>query len=209
MEYKLGKLLGQGSFGQVYELKNTDYAIKFIQPEKKNLLELYIVDKLKHSCIIHSINIEINVKGLIKVIFPKADYDLLHLLKKKVNYTLSKSICLDIIKGLQFLHSLKIIHGDIKPSNILIFNNKAKITDFSITRYENSKINTLLYTKYYRPPEYIYTTKSDNWALGLIIEELFKQYNKDIHLYDLLNKIFKPVLLRICINGIYNHPFFK
>jgi len=42
-----------------------------------------------------------------------------------------KNIIKQVIYGLQYLHSLHIIHRDIKAENILIFDdNTVKITDF-------------------------------------------------------------------------------
>ncbi|MGD6818302.1 serine/threonine protein kinase [Metabacillus sp. 113a] len=39
-----------------------------------------------------------------------------------------------ILYGLEFMHNLKIAHGDIKPDNILIKDEQVKITDFGTSR---------------------------------------------------------------------------
>ncbi len=65
---------------------------------------------------------------------------------------------LDFLSGLLFVHSKKLVHFDIKPTNILINNNgKAVLTDFGLAKYldhytELAKPNKL-YTLHW-PPEY-------------------------------------------------------
>ena len=59
-----------------------------------------------------------------------------------------------IISGGYYLNNLNIIHGDIKPENILIFDGALKLTDFNLSRdCKFDKSYKKLYTIYYRPPE--------------------------------------------------------
>jgi serine/threonine protein kinase len=66
--------------------------------------------------------------------------------KTKLDWKRRVKICLDVAKGLAYLHedcNLKLIHGDIKPSNVLLdkdFN--AKISDFGFAQtHEKSTKN--------------------------------------------------------------------
>lgn len=50
---------------------------------------------------------------------------LAHSMDYKIVCTISK----DVLRGISFMHALRIIHFDIKPKNILCFNNSFKICD--------------------------------------------------------------------------------
>ena len=98
-----------------------------------------------------------------------------------------------IIKGLFCMHEHNIIHSDLKPQNILIFNNfNIKITDFSISTSINKSKNTFLHigTLNYSCFECINgitlsinATKVDFFSLGITILEIIMKntlnYKKD------------------------------
>ncbi|THD23333.1 Dual specificity mitogen-activated protein kinase kinase hemipterous [Fasciola hepatica] len=87
-----------------------------------------------------------------------------------------------VVTGLEYLHQeLKIIHRDVKPSNILANRQGAvKVCDFGISGdLINSVAQTNLGTKTYLAPERIecsgnqgYRIQSDVWSLGLTVMEL-------------------------------------
>ncbi|XP_060528914.1 serine/threonine-protein kinase NLK isoform X1 [Cylas formicarius] len=87
-----------------------------------------------------------------------------------------------ILRGLKYLHSARILHRDIKPGNLLVNSNCVlKICDFGLARVEepdSSKLMTQeVVTQYYRAPEILmgakhYTAAVDVWAVGCIFGEL-------------------------------------
>ena len=91
-----------------------------------------------------------------------------------------KLLMVQILKGVKFLHDKNIVHGDLKPENIVFSDNEyknLKIADLGNSMYTN-ELNkySLLQTRYYRAPEVILQTNKDKgidiWSIGCIIVEL-------------------------------------
>ncbi|XP_071739350.1 probable serine/threonine-protein kinase PBL28 [Rutidosis leptorrhynchoides] len=98
-------------------------------------------------------------------------------------------ICLDIAKGLKYLHTNmegkpRIIHRDIKSANILLDQNwNAKIADFGLSKFHpaNQLASTILTkhavgTEVYLDPEYEttgrYKKESDVYSFGVVLFEI-------------------------------------
>lgn len=85
-------------------------------------------------------------------------------------------ICL----ALKHVHDRKIIHRDLKSSNIFLTkDNRIKLGDFGIATTLTStfeKARTIIGSPYYLSPEIIdnkpYNMKTDMWSLGVILYEL-------------------------------------
>lgn len=182
------ELIGKGSDGDVYKLENNKI-IKYINRTKINFLEYYILLYLKSNYLSDALQIEINEKN-VKIVQDKANYDLRYLLnfrkRKKLTFAEKIKYIRQVIEGVYFLNSHNLIHGDIKPENILVYDNFLKLNDFNLSRdCKFNKSNRKLYTINYRPPEcnnYFYHLKSDIWALGCCIYEIY--YNQKYFLVD-------------------------
>ncbi|BCS18305.1 uncharacterized protein APUU_11133A [Aspergillus puulaauensis] len=92
-----------------------------------------------------------------------------------------KTLLLQFVSGLGFLHSQWIMHRDLKTSNLLMNNRgELKIADFGMARYYGDpppKLTQLVVTLWYRSPELLlgaetYGTEIDMWSVGCIFGEL-------------------------------------
>ena len=178
------RLVGEGTFGKVYQVGKT--AIKICQiDETCHQRELEICEVMKTNP--HT--------NIVKIITTFVELGNAHIVMEYVAHTLQTFLGrltgaglrmkLDIAKGilhglasaLMFLRTLTIVHRDIKPSNILIRNNECKLCDFGSAKKLCDEANTTyIVTRFYRAPELIldryYSFAVDMWSFGCVAAEL-------------------------------------
>ncbi|RHY13295.1 hypothetical protein DYB25_009428 [Aphanomyces astaci] len=89
-----------------------------------------------------------------------------------------------LLYGIAFMHGQKIMHRDIKASNLLLNNaGMLKIADFGLSRFwteanaRSGRYTNKVVTLWYRPPELLmgctaYDYSIDMWSVGCIFAEL-------------------------------------
>jgi len=121
------------------------------------------------------------------MVFEYHEYDLTGILETgeiRITQDHIKSWSYQLLQGVHFMHLNKILHRDLKASNLLISRNgELKIADWGLARSWNKNMKQLtngVVTLWYRPVELLlgckeYTTKIDMWSVGCIIAEMFRR----------------------------------
>jgi serine/threonine protein kinase len=190
--YILTKIIGKGSFSNVYKSYHIEtkemYAIKVVS--LKNLAhkmieniesEINIMMKIKHDNIVKLHETIKTDKHICLVIDYCDGEDLNKYIKKngRISEKQTKMFMTQIASGLYYLHSLNLIHRDLKPHNILLSKNgNIKIADFGFVKdyTEISMFDTLCGSPIYMAPEILqhkkYDAKVDLWSIGIILYEM-------------------------------------
>ena len=123
-------------------------------------------------------------KSTFYLIFEFCEHDLAGLLSNayvKFNLGEIKKVMQQLLNGLYYLHSNKILHRDIKAANILITKlGVLKLADFGLARALDHlhKYTNRVVTLWYRPPELLlgernYGPVIDIWGCGCIMAEMW------------------------------------
>ncbi|XP_048575079.1 mitogen-activated protein kinase 4-like [Triticum urartu] len=192
------KPIGSGSYGVVFSSMNKDtnekVAIKKInnvfdsrEDALRTLREMKLLRHLTHENVIALKDVMMPIRRRsfkdVYLVSELMDTDLQYIINS--SQTLSNDHCqyflLQLLRGLKYLHSARILHRDLKPGNLLVNGNcDLKICDFGLARTNNTKgqlMTEYVGTRWYRAPELLlscnnYGNSIDVWSVGCIFAEL-------------------------------------
>ncbi|XP_040006720.1 serine/threonine-protein kinase 10 [Xiphias gladius] len=189
--------LGDGAFGKVYKARNKETevlaAAKVIETKCEDELEDYMVEidilaKCDHRYIVKLLDAFYHENKLwIMIEFcPGGAVDATMLeLDRGLTEPQIKVVCREMLEALDYLHSMKIIHRDLKAGNILLMlDGDIKLADFGVSAKNTKTLqrrDSFIGTPYWMAPEVVmcetmkdapYDYKADIWSLGITLIEL-------------------------------------
>ena len=210
-DFETLKLLGKGSYGKVYLVKNINsnkvYAMKVLDKQfliDKNQIshiktERIALEKLRHPFIVKLNYAFQDIKNLYFITEFLQGGELFFHLRKKSGFKEKevKFYMSQILLAIEFMHNNNYIYRDLKPENIMIDKEgNIKLTDFGLSKIlkPNETTSTLCGTAEYLAPEILFTKAYDktcDWfSFGVVIFELFCGY----HPFGRKNKKIDPTI---------------
>lgn len=196
-KYEPIKPIGKGAYGVVCSAKDstteTKVAIKKITDAFEDLVDAKRI--LREAKLLQHFDHE-NVVSLLDMMNPPLEepFNDVYMVLELMDTDMERIICSNndltdhhvqyfiyqLLRGLKYIHSGKVIHRDLKPGNLLLNADcDLKICDFGLARGVKDDVDLTKYvvTRWYRAPELLcscidYTAAIDVWSCGCILAEL-------------------------------------
>lgn len=197
-DFEILKLIGKGTFGQVYQVRKKDtrriYAMKVLQKkvivQKKEVAHtvgernILVRTAMADSPFIVGLKFSFQTPSELYLV---TDYmsggELFWHLQKEGRFDekRAKFYIAELILAIQHLHQNDIVYRDLKPENILLdANGHIALCDFGLSKAnltKNDTTNTFCGTTEYLAPEVLldesgYTKMVDFWSLGVLVFEM-------------------------------------
>lgn len=197
-DFEILKLIGKGTFGQVYQVRKRDtqriYAMKVLQKkvivQKKEVAHtvgernILVRTAMSDSPFIVGLKFSFQTPSELYLV---TDYmsggELFWHLQKEGRFDerRAKFYIAELILAIQHLHNNDIVYRDLKPENILLdANGHIALCDFGLSKAnltKNDTTNTFCGTTEYLAPEVLldesgYTKMVDFWSLGVLVFEM-------------------------------------
>jgi len=204
--YNRKEVIGQGAYGIVYRATQRStgdtVAIKRIPfadstPEGgvpcSVIREISLLRELDHPNVVRLLDVLQSSPGGLYLIFEYVAHDLKTFMdqhqtsndpieRRGLPMPVVKSFLRQILSGVSFCHTYRVLHRDLKPHNLLISadGTQLKLADFGLARLSglpNGPYTHEVVTLWYRAPELLlgtqrYSASVDVWSVGCIFAEM-------------------------------------
>lgn len=196
LKYTQGKSVGQGGFGEVFQVTDHDtrnnFAMKEIQDNSEGQMEIEILKSLNHPNIMKMYEYY-KFNGHLYIISELLEGGkLLDLLNETHGFSdrEAANVMIQLFSAVEYLHNKNIIHRDIKLDNILLINKSdsfkdylnIKLIDFGTSKYlgkgetDKEQAGTLNYTAPEMLKQKPYDKKVDIWSCGVVMFLMLGSY---------------------------------
>uniref|UniRef100_A0A7N6FBL9 non-specific serine/threonine protein kinase n=1 Tax=Anabas testudineus TaxID=64144 RepID=A0A7N6FBL9_ANATE len=183
-DFQLVRKLGRGKYSEVFEAinitNNEKVVVKILKPVKKKKIkrEIKILENLRGGPNIISL-IDI-VKDPVQLYQTLTDYDI-------------RFYMYEILKALDYCHSMGIMHRDVKPHNVMIDHEhrKLRLIDWGLAEFYHpgQEYNVRVASRYFKGPELLvdyqmYDYSLDMWSLGCMLASMIFRKEPFFHGHD-------------------------
>ncbi|XP_059584985.1 cyclin-dependent kinase 6 isoform X2 [Alligator mississippiensis] len=204
-QYECVAEIGEGAYGKVFKARDLKNGGRFVALKRvrvqtseegmplstiREVAVLRHLETFEHPNVVRLFDVctvsRTDRETKLTLVFEHVDQDLTTYLDKVpepgVPTETIKDMMLQLLRGLDFLHSHRVVHRDLKPQNILVTSSgQIKLADFGLARIYSFQmaLTSVVVTLWYRAPEVLlqssYATPVDLWSVGCIFAEMFRR----------------------------------
>lgn len=193
--FKRIEKIGEGTYGVVYKARDQItgrlVALKKIRLDTESegvpstaLREISLLKELNHPNVVRLLDV-VHGEQKLYLVFEYLNQDLKKFMdastSSELTTALVKSYMWQLLQGVAYCHSNRVLHRDLKPQNLLIdIYGNIKLADFGLARALGVPLRTYTHevvTLWYRAPEILlgsrfYSAPVDVWSIGCIFAEM-------------------------------------